>query len=345
MTFDPVTVSSKNCSGTVRLGDDALAADNAFNFVVSPSEPVRLIVVDRGERATLLSHARAVDRRGAAVRDRRRASRTRSPTTICGAARSSCCNDVAVSAGLARRLAQFVEQGGGLFVAAGPRATWPQDVDLLPATIGNPVDRTRGDAGAHRRARVRASGVRAVPRARAAATSSSVPVYGYRNVTAAKDAQVLARFDAGAPAVVERRVGNGRVLLWASTLDVSWSDLPLKPVFLPFVHAPCGIWPATREPQPWLTVGQVLDPRRWHRAAASTHARRADAVGPPGADRGRGRRMCSSWRRRGSTSCAATATQRTSRVVAGNVDPAEADLTPMDPKEIVAARRSAAHRR
>ena len=54
-------------------------------------------------------------------------------------------NDVDVSAGLARRLASYVEQGGGLFVATGPRAIWPQDVDL-PAAIGNPVDRTRGDA-------------------------------------------------------------------------------------------------------------------------------------------------------------------------------------------------------
>ena len=46
----------------------------------------------------------------------------------------------------------------------------------------------------------------------------------------------LARFDDGAPALVERRVGNGRVLMWTSTLDLQWNDLPLKSVFLPFVH-------------------------------------------------------------------------------------------------------------
>ena len=33
VTFDPVTVSRRNMRGTVTLGDDALAADNAFNFV------------------------------------------------------------------------------------------------------------------------------------------------------------------------------------------------------------------------------------------------------------------------------------------------------------------------
>ena len=61
---------------------------------------------------------------------------------------------------------------------------------------------------------------------------------------------MLARFDGGAPALLERRVGSGRVLLWASTLDLSWSDLPLKPVFLPFVHrvgaAPRGLHASRR---------------------------------------------------------------------------------------------------
>ena len=28
----------------------------------------------------------------------------------------------------------------------------------------------------------------------------------------------------------------GRVLVWTSTLDVTWNDLALKPVFLPFIH-------------------------------------------------------------------------------------------------------------
>ena len=34
VSFDPVTISGRNYKGTVRLGADALAADNAFHFVV-----------------------------------------------------------------------------------------------------------------------------------------------------------------------------------------------------------------------------------------------------------------------------------------------------------------------
>jgi len=331
VTFDPVTISSKNFKGTVRLADDALNADNSFNFVVSPSEPVRLTIVDRGNTDLYLSRAlsigeapkfESVSRQADALSDE---DLRRSAVVVL--------NDVDVSTGLARRLTKFVEQGGGLFVATGPRATWPQDVDLLPATIGNPVDRTRGDAG-----RIGSleygHPVFAPFRAPRSGDFSSVPVYGYRNLTAAKNAQVLARFDAGAPAVAERRVGNGRVLIWGSTLDVTWSDLPQRSVFLPFIHRAVRHLAGYTEPQPWVTVGQVLDASVAPRGASVqrvvlTPSGRRLPIEDEGSDvvelseKG-------FYELRGDNNQAMT-------VVAVNVDPVEADLTPIDPKEIVAA--------
>jgi hypothetical protein len=46
---------------------------------------------------------------------------------------------------------------------------------------------------------------------------------------------VAARFDDGTPAVLDRRVGRGRVVLFASDLDRRWNDFPLHPTFVPFV--------------------------------------------------------------------------------------------------------------
>jgi hypothetical protein len=334
VVFDAFTVSGRNTRATVRLSEDALAADNTFNFVVSPIEPVHITVVDRGSAASALYLTRvlsigespkfeAVFRQGDALSDD---DLRRSAVIVL--------NDVEVSAALARRLARYVEQGGGLFVATGSRARWPQEVDLLPATVGAPVDRTRGDA-----ARVGSleygHPVFEPFRAPRSGDFSSIPVYGYRNVTAAKDAQVLARFDAGTPAVLERRVGRGRVLLWASTLDVSWSDLPTKPVFLPFVHQTVRHLAGYAEPEPWLTVGQVLN------------ASAAIAKAPP-----MPRVLLTPTGRRlplddeGSDVLELTEQgfyeirgeqNQAEVVVAANVDPAEADLTPMDPKEITAA--------
>jgi hypothetical protein len=48
--------------------------------------------------------------------------------------------------------------------------------------------------------------------------------------------QVVARFTGGTPAIVERRVGRGAVLLFASTADKDWTDFPLRPAFLPVVR-------------------------------------------------------------------------------------------------------------
>ena len=51
VAFAPFTVPSRNMRVTVRAGADALATDNVFNLVVSPSTPVRIVVVDSGTKA------------------------------------------------------------------------------------------------------------------------------------------------------------------------------------------------------------------------------------------------------------------------------------------------------
>lgn len=339
VTFDAFTLSAKNMRGTVRLGDDALATDNLFHFVVSPAEPLRLTLVDRGgpsglylTRALSIGESPRFDtvtRQANAVSDD---DLQRSATVLL--------HDVEVTPALARRLARFVEQGGGLLVAAGARSTWPQDVDLLPASLGGSVDRSRGAA-----ARVGAveygHPVFEPFRAPRSGDFSTTRIYGYRTLTAAPGAAVLARLDSGAPAVVERRVGTGRVLLWASTLDNSWSDLPTKPVFLPFVHQAVRHLASYTEPKPWLTVGQVLDPSVAVAASRVQELQRV-VVLPSG------RRLpledegaeVMELTEQGFYELRSDANTDVA-VIASNVDPAEADLTPMDPEEIAAATTSA----
>ena len=241
---------------SVKLAADALAADNTFNFVVSPIEPVHITVVDRGNAASALYLTRvlaigdspkfqAVVRRGDAISDD---DLRRSAVVVL--------NDVEVESALARRLARYVEQGGGCSCGWTTRAL-ASGCRHAPATIGPPVDRTRGDA-----ARVGAleygHPVFEPFRAPRSGDFSAVPCTATA-ITAAQGSQVLARFDAGTPAVLERMAGRGCVMLWGSTLDVSWSDLPTKPVFLPFIHQTVRHLAGYTEPEPWLTVGQVLN--------------------------------------------------------------------------------------
>jgi hypothetical protein len=337
ITFEPVTVAGTFMRGSVRASADALATDNVFHFVVSPAQPVRVIVIDRGGTgggALYLTRALAI---GDAPRFE---TVSRQPDTLSDddlrRASVILLNDIAVPAALARRLQRFVEGGGGLFVAVGSRATWAQDVDILPAALQAPVDRTRGDAS-----RIGAleygHPVFEPFRAPRSGDFAAARIYGYRTVMPTPDAQVLARFDGGAPALIERRVGAGRILMWASSLDLSWSDFPLKPVYLPFVHRAARHLAAYTEPAPWLTVGQVLD------ASFGAAGRSQPVTGVVLTPSGRrvpideeGAEVLE-LTEQGFYELRAQSGDAVSAVVASNVDTAESDLTVMDPKEIVAA--------
>ena len=336
VTFAPFTLAESEMRGSVRAGADALAADNVFNFVVSPVQPVRVVVVDRGGTGSAALYLT----RALAIGDAPRFETTaRQPDAVSDSdlrgASIVVLNDVAVPAALGRRLARFVDAGGGLFVALGPRTTWPQDVDLLPAALQERVDRTRGDA-----ARIGAleygHPVFEPFRAPRSGDFSAARIYGYRAVAPLSSAQVLARFDAGAPALLEGRTGTGRVLLWTSTLDLAWSDLPLKPVYLPFVHRVVRHLSAYTEPAPWSTVGQVLDASFGETASPPggavvvTPSGRQVPIDEEGSD-------VLELTEQGFYELRTGAGETVAAVVASNVDSAESDLTVMDPKEIVAA--------
>ena len=68
---------------------------------------------------------------------------------------------------------------------------------------------------------------------------------------------VLARFDDGAPALLERTEGSGRVLLFASDLDRRWNDFPVHPSFVPFAIETARFASAARNSGRDLTVGAI----------------------------------------------------------------------------------------
>ena len=63
---------------------------------------------------------------------------------------------------------------------------------------------------------------------------------GVTPVTPADDAQVVASFRNGLPAITERSLGKGRTLLFASSCDRQWSDWPRSRLYVPMVHQMLG---------------------------------------------------------------------------------------------------------
>jgi hypothetical protein len=241
--FDPMPLPAGEQRGAVRLEPDALPPDDEFRFVLSPGQELRVLLVEEeGERT---SHSLFL-RRALAIGDRPRfgVRLVRRPGLVAGdleGVQVVLLNDTAwPEGGAGERLQRFVEAGGGLVAALGARSR-PEDwagapQGLLPGALARgPVDRS-GDFGGTLAFIDYDHPVFSLFRAPRSGDFSSTRFLRYRALSVETEEGVLARFDDGRAALVERDLGAGRALLWTSSLDTLWNDLPLKPVFLPFLH-------------------------------------------------------------------------------------------------------------
>jgi hypothetical protein len=364
--FEPFTISSPETRATVRLPDDALVRDNAFHVVISAARPVRVVLIERegapGDASLYMKRALSI---GDSPRIDLKVVGAEATSADLKGAGVVILDDVSVSSSLAERLAQFAGGGGGVLVILGERASWPQArAELLPAMPAGFVDRSAGD-GARIGSVEYAHPIFELFRAPRSGDFSTARFYGYRALDeksaltssppaprtppaastpraapqplaspAPTPVQVLARFDDGATALVERRVGSGRVLVWTSTLDLFWNDLALKPVFLPFLHRVVRHLAAYKEPPAWLTVGQVVEAPAESSGGAEVALTPSGRRVPLDSEEADVLELTEQGfyeiRRQDSKAGPVT-------TVASNVDLSESDLTAIDPREIVAA--------
>jgi hypothetical protein len=334
-TFTAFAPTAKFTRGTLRLGDDRLSRDNVFHFVVSPSQRVKVIVVDRpgSSRAASLYLAQALALgESPSFEVVRRQLGSVTPEDMASAA-VVVLNDVPVTPTFAEQLARFVEAGGGLFAAFGERATWPAAAaGMMPGIPGATADRTRGTPGRIGSVEY-GHPVFESFRGPRSGDFSSARFYNYREITPEPGSQILARYDDGAPALIERKTGNGRVLVWTSTLDVTWNDLALKPVFLPLIHRLGATLSSYRQRPAFMTVGDV----------ASSGDKRSKGAAAPVIVTPAGQRLPQEGpadivelTEQGFYEIRAGDRDAEPVAVAANVDLAESDLAAIDPQDVVA---------
>jgi hypothetical protein len=211
--------------------------------------------------------------------------------------------------GLERRgreaLAAYTQNGGGLFIAAGPDV----DGDVASDVIGGASAlRIARDETAKPAARTLApaDGRHPVfqPFVGTAATLGLVTFQRAARISGT-GCQTLARFTDGAAAMIECPAGEGRALVLASDLDNRGNDFPRRATFVPFLHE----------------VVRYLASARPHRSEYLV----ADA--PAGVTRVPGVTMVAEPGRPGAPA----------RRVAINVDPREADAARMSVDEFQSA--------
>jgi hypothetical protein len=155
---------------------------------------------------------------------------------------------------LAQALVRYVQNGGGLFVSVGDRVdadTWNQRMKpVLPQPLGLRRTAAAAPGGAHEGETVDLRPAeRLAPLDRRHPLLASFPAKGdglasarffqfmlLEPVPDAPGRSVVLRYENGAPALVASDVGRGRVVLLTTSVDREWTDLPIRPGFLPLMQ-------------------------------------------------------------------------------------------------------------
>jgi von Willebrand factor type A domain/Aerotolerance regulator N-terminal/Beta-galactosidase trimerisation domain len=164
----------------------------------------------------------------------------------------------ALSPALSEALTRFVEAGGQAIISTGPRTEsdgFNQSLQrIAPAMLREAVPPKSRESLAitdvkfdHPIFEVFRHGGRL----------AAAHVAGYFRSEPRANATVLARYEDGSPALIEANAGKGRVLLFTSSLGPSWNDLPLTPLYLPFVHQMVR-YAGQREEDSWYALGQTF---------------------------------------------------------------------------------------
>lgn len=286
------------------------------------------------------------------------------------------CN--AKAADLSRRqlltaLRDYVQAGGGLFIAVGDNADveaynstlaelLPQPLAVVKTTgrIGRgreaaASEETSSDIGEHLGHMDRRHPLLSpflVGRASESLLSARFGRYVLLRPTpkSSADATVILSYESGAPALVEKGIGRGKVLLFTSTIDRDWNDLAIQPAFLPLMHQLVRYLaraPA-RAAEPSTLIGQPREiklesgdtrleitlpsgkKRLFERLAGRVSLSFVDTI-EPGLYRVAGAPDSGVWR------------PRPAEFFIVNVDPAESDLQHAPPARITALERPLHH--
>ncbi|MGM0557104.1 MAG: BatA domain-containing protein, partial [Myxococcota bacterium] len=157
-------------------------------------------------------------------------------------------NVSSVKKAVADRLEGFVNKGGGLLVSMGDQVdvdAWNKTMaELLPKPLrGLKRLAQKDDPDAPVKITHFGPGQRSHPIFRVfdlpgGASLQSVQVFSYMLLQPSppEQSETVLSYKDDSPALIERHVGDGRVMLLTTTLDREWTDFPVRTAFLPLMR-------------------------------------------------------------------------------------------------------------
>ena len=135
----------------------------------------------------------------------------------------------AINDSLAQNLQSYVDGGGSILAAVGDRALGQTTIPVGGQTIGGGLTFSRNTI--YNVQRVNTSR----PVLNGSVGWNNLAISRVLPIEADDDSNILINLNGDIPFLLERNIGLGRFLLLNTSLNNTWSDLPVKPVFVSFI--------------------------------------------------------------------------------------------------------------
>ncbi len=268
VVFEKFDVPKGNSRGTVTLqpGDDLTSDDRRLvAFDNSDPAPV-LFIYSENRRRDALYYKAALDAGSDAIFQVQTASASEVDRLAPERFAMVVISDIPrLSTLFAERLKKYVESGGSVLLAIGPKITLAKEAPLYSNKIGE----TRYAARSAERFQVVGEVDASHPVLDQVERFRQVKFFRYAQLWTSEDDEVLARLADQSPLLVEQKIGDGRLLVFASALDNVWNDLPVHSVFVPFAVESARYLSGIEDSRLQATVDSVLELRK-RRAPEST---------------------------------------------------------------------------
>lgn len=253
VSFDLSLSRAGAYSGHLELRKAGLAGNSTANFTLEAQDKLKALIVDGDPGISLVQSetfflTRALNPAG------EKDSSLFLPTVVVPEALNSIdfdpyqalifCNVSSISDRLLPKLTDYLARGGGILFFLGDRVQmedynrklYLSSPSILPARLSGKKESV--GAGGETIARLDAGhpalqGIKE-PLLQESLRSTRVQAYF---LTEPDGSSALLSLSSGAPLLLEKKVGSGRVLFFSTAADRDWSDLPLKTAYLPLVQS------------------------------------------------------------------------------------------------------------
>ena len=235
--------------GRVTLKKDGLAGNPTAHFGLDAQDHLKVLVVDGDPQTSLVQSetffvSRALNPAG------ERDSSLFLPTVILADGLNSAtldsyqvvilCNVAALSDAVAAKIQNFLRQGGGVLIFGGdkfqPEIYGQKLPQAFPAQLRDKKLGLEANGEKIEKFDLTHPALQILSDSTLLESIKSARVWGYTR-GAQPAGSVLIALANGDPVLIEQKVGAGKLLLFTTSADRDWNDLPVKTIYLPLVQS------------------------------------------------------------------------------------------------------------